>query len=133
MEIDPHNLPADRAVLQQMVRSLLEELNDKERRFQRVQHLLEQLLRWRYGQKRERVDENQLFLFAAAIIGSGQQVAPHPEEPIAPSSGEGSEARLRSPKARATAGSGCRNRWSGGGWYSIWASRNSTARSARAS
>jgi hypothetical protein len=28
----------------------------------------EQLLRWRYGQKRERIDENQLFLFAASVI-----------------------------------------------------------------
>jgi transposase len=41
-----------------------------------VQHLLEQLLRWRYGQKRERVDENQLFLFAASIT---RRVLPTPD------------------------------------------------------
>lgn len=75
MDLDPNNLPAEAGILRQMVRTLLEELNDKERRLERVQHLLDQLLRWRYGQKRERVDENQLFLFAAAIIESGQTVA----------------------------------------------------------
>jgi len=50
--------------------ALLEELDAKERRLRRVQHLLEQWLRWRYGQKRERVDENQLFLFAAERISA---------------------------------------------------------------
>jgi transposase len=75
MEIDPHNLPDDAAALRQMVRGLLGELDAKQRDLTRVQHLLEKLLRWRYGQKRERVDENQLFLFAAAIIGSGQEIA----------------------------------------------------------
>lgn len=72
MEIDPHHLPEDAAALRQMVVSLLEELDSKERRLARVQHMLEQLLRWRYGQKRERVDENQLFLFAAEVVHSGQ-------------------------------------------------------------
>ena len=81
MAIDPHNLPQDAATLQQMLlRTLAElqvataqlnvtstELAAKERELQRVQHWLEQLLRQRYGQKRERVDENQLFLFAAQI------------------------------------------------------------------
>jgi transposase len=74
MEIDPHSLPQDAAALRQMVLSLLEELDSKERRLTRVQHMLEQLLRWRYGPKRERVDENQLFLFAAAVVHSGQDV-----------------------------------------------------------
>jgi transposase len=83
MEIDPHSLPQDAAALRQMVLSLLEELDSKERRLTRVQHMLEQLLRWRYGAKRERVDENQLFLFAAAVVHSGQD-APWAEKQQAP-------------------------------------------------
>jgi transposase len=72
MDIDPDHLPDGAAALQQMVLGLLHELEDKERRLIRVQHLLEQLLRWRYGQKRERVDENQLFLFAARLVSGGK-------------------------------------------------------------
>jgi transposase len=81
MEIDPHNLPNDAAALRQMVVGLLEELDSKERRLKQVQHMLEQLLRWRYGRKRERVDENQLFLFAAELVHSGQDAPPAPPEP----------------------------------------------------
>ena len=97
MEIDPQHLPDDAAALQQMVLRILAELQvttaqlnatsaelaAKERELQRVQHWLEQLLRQRYGQKRERVDENQLFLFAAQIASTGQ--GPPPEPKAAPS------------------------------------------------
>ena len=76
MEIDPHHLPNDPAALRQIVIGLLEELDTKERRLQQVQHMLEQLLRHRYGPKRERVDENQLFLFAAEIVNAGADNAP---------------------------------------------------------
>jgi len=43
--------------LRQMVAGLLEELGHQERRLQQLQHMVEQLLRWRYGPKRERVNE----------------------------------------------------------------------------
>ncbi len=78
MEIDRHNLPNDPAALQRMVVGLLEELDTKEHRLRQVQHWLEQLLRHRYGQKSERVDENQLFLFAVEIASTGQPVPPEP-------------------------------------------------------
>lgn len=68
MEIDPSHLPKDPDALQRMVIGLVEQLAEQQRELRQVQHLLEQLLRWRYGQKRERVDENQLFLFAASVI-----------------------------------------------------------------
>lgn len=61
-----------------MVVGLLERLDAQERRLRQVQHWLEQLLRWRYGQKRERVDENQLFLFAVEIAGTGQELPADP-------------------------------------------------------
>ena len=80
MEIDRNKLPGDPAALRQMVAGLLEELDSKERRLQQLQHMVEQLLRWRYGPKRERVNENQLFLYAVGIIGTGQEIFPLPEE-----------------------------------------------------
>ena len=72
MKIDRNKLPEDVAALRQMVAALLEEVDTKERRLQQLQHLLEQLLRWRYGPKRERVNENQLFLFAVGIVTTTQ-------------------------------------------------------------
>lgn len=82
MEIDPQQLPQDAALLRQIVLQLLQAVEDKDRLLERLQHQLEQLLRNRYGPKRERVDENQLFLFAAQILAAGQ------EEPSAPGSAE---------------------------------------------
>jgi transposase len=70
MTIDPHNLPDQADALRQIVLQLLQVVEDKDRLLERVQHQLEQLLRQRYGPKRERIDENQLFLFAAQIIAA---------------------------------------------------------------
>jgi len=83
MEIDPHNLPSEVNVLQQIVLQLLQTVEDKDQLLARVQHQLVQLLRYRYGQKRERIDENQLFLFAAQIIAASQgaSAATSGEEP----------------------------------------------------
>ncbi len=71
MATDFPDLPNDPAALERMLlRTLAQldaarsELAAKECELQRVRHWLEQLLRHRYGQKRERTDENQLFLFA---------------------------------------------------------------------
>jgi transposase len=80
MDIDRNKLPEDPAALRQMVAGLLEELDSKDRRLRQLQHTVEQLLRWRYGQKRERVNENQLFLYAVGIIGTGQEILPLQDE-----------------------------------------------------
>ena len=79
MAIDPKHLPEDPTALRQIVIGLLEEVETKERRLRQLQHWVEQLLRARYGPRRERVDEHQLFLFAATILAQGGK---------APSSGE---------------------------------------------
>ncbi len=76
MEIDPHNLPDDPAALKRMVAKLIEDRAASERRLRQLQHMLEQLLRYRYGPRRERVNENQLFLFAAEIIKSEKNASP---------------------------------------------------------
>jgi len=100
MEIDRNKLPEDPAALRQMVAGLLEELDTKERRLQQLQHMVEQLLRWRYGPKRERVNENQLFLYAVGIIGTGQEILPLPEE---------SETETTTPDVEDMAGDAYRN------------------------
>ncbi len=73
-----------------MVRSLLEEVETKERRLRQLQHWVEQLLRWRYGPKRERVNENQLFLFAVALVSPGQEAPSEPDAAAAPREAEAS-------------------------------------------
>jgi transposase len=76
MTIDRDHLPDDPVVLRRMVGELLDQLDTKERKLQRVQHRLTQLLRERYGPRSERSrDENQLFMFAAAAVEAGQDVA----------------------------------------------------------
>ena len=119
MEIDPTHLPDDATALQRMLlRTLAQvdatqarldatqaqlsatqaQLAAKERELQRVQHWLEHLLRHRYGQKRERVDENQLFLFAAQIAATGQEPPPEPQ-PAAPRPAPQGHGRQRLPKS----------------------------------
>ena len=39
-----------------------------------MQNILEQLLKWRFGQKREKIDERQLFLFAVQMEATGEDV-----------------------------------------------------------
>jgi transposase len=104
MEVDPNHLPSDPATLQHIVLALLARDGERERLLKQMQHQLEQLLRWRYGARRERVDENQLFLFAAEILaGAGLDPAPAnaSAEPTAeqqPRTRPGGHARQRLPK-----------------------------------
>ena len=98
MEIDRNHLPEAPAVLRKMVVGLLEELDSQGQRFRQVQHLLEQLLRARYGPKRERVSENQLFLFAVAMLSAGPQTAPAPEKSEASPPPRAGHGRQRPPK-----------------------------------
>ena len=80
MDLDPGNLPDDPAALKRMIATLLEDREAGQRRLRQLQHLLEQLLRYRYGPRRERVNENQLFLFAAEIL-KAQEASPAPKAP----------------------------------------------------
>lgn len=58
-----------------MVVALSAQLEEHERRLQRVQHIMEQLLAWRFGSRRERVvDERQLFLFAVEFEAQGGDI-----------------------------------------------------------
>src|SRR5882762_6841126 len=101
MEIDPHNLPLEVNLLQQIVLQLLQAVEDKDQLLARVQHQLAQLLRYRYGQKRERIDENQLFLFAAQIIAASQRAsaATSSEQPAAADSSSRADNQEKKEKA----------------------------------
>ena len=74
MEIDPKTLPETIEQCHAMMAEMAKELGAKDRRVKQLQHLVEQLLRSRYGPRRERVDENQMFLFAAGILGTDQDI-----------------------------------------------------------
>jgi len=91
--IDPNQLPNDPAALRQMVMSLLEEVETKERRLRQLQHWVEQLLRARYGPRRERVNENQLFLFAVALVSAGREAPSEPQGSGAPEKAESGGAK----------------------------------------
>jgi len=67
--------PSDPQLLREMVLALSAQLEEHERRLQRVQHIMEQLLAWRFGARRERVvDERQLFLFAVEFEAQGGDI-----------------------------------------------------------
>ena len=99
MEIDPNNLPGDPAILKRIVASLLEDREASERRIRQLQHWVEQLLRSRYGPRRERINENQLFLFAAEIL-SVEKAEPAPvEKPSSERSKHKGHGRQQLPKS----------------------------------
>lgn len=100
MEIDRKSLPRDPELLREMVGSLLDELDAKERRLVRLQHMIEKLLRARYGPKRERVDEDQLFLLAVDIVGTNRDVPPAiPDQAAASKPKRKGHGRQRLPKS----------------------------------
>lgn len=105
MEIDLNNLPQDigqcHAIIEQsqaMIAELVQELDVKEKRLRRIQHQLEKLLRWKYGPKREKIDENQMFLFAIHMVGADQDVEVRQEKPPGKKPRRSSHGRKRLPK-----------------------------------
>jgi hypothetical protein len=93
VEIDPNQLPNDPAALRQMVLGLLEQA--AEQQLQQLQHWLEQLLRARYGPRRERIHESQLFRFAVAFVSAGQEP---PADSQSPTAGPAAETHRAKPK-----------------------------------
>ena len=95
MDIDPQQLPNDPAALRQMVMGLLAEAEQKERKLRQLQHWLEQLLRARYGPRRERVNESQLFLFAVALVSAGREAPPETGASAPPEKAPGGERKRK--------------------------------------
>lgn len=57
-----------------MILTLVEGLDVRDFQIRRLQHTLEKLLRWRYGQKSEWVDPNQLALIACEMVQAKEEV-----------------------------------------------------------
>jgi transposase len=74
-------LPDDLATLKRMVLELLASLHERDRNIEALRHRLDLLLRRLYGPRGERIDPDQLLLFAE--MAAGRDTAPAPTEPAA--------------------------------------------------
>src|SRR4051812_46435472 len=80
-------LPDDLEAAHRLIRELLATLRQQTHLNANLQHQLEQLLRRIYGKKSEKLDPNQLLLFAREILAAGgPDLTPEPEAPPAPAS-----------------------------------------------
>jgi len=85
--IDPDApLPDDLETAHRLIRELLETLRQQTHLNEKLQHQLEQLLRRIYGKKSEKLDPNQLLLFAREFLeAAAPETKPEPEpEPATP-------------------------------------------------
>lgn len=92
-------LPDDLDTAHRQIREQAETLRQQGQLIARLQHQLEQLLRQRYGKKGEKVDPDQLLLFAHEILAQAEPMAPAPQpaEPAAAKPGSGNHGRKRLP------------------------------------
>jgi len=97
MDVDLEQLPSDVAALRQMVLQLLESLHSKERQLDQLQHRLQQLLRARFGPKAEKLDPDQLALFAQQLLAQLPAPPPVPATP-APSVPRRGHGRAKLPR-----------------------------------
>ena len=75
-DCDQIGLPDDVATLHAMIRELLKSLRDSQHAREGLEHRLDQLLRRLYGPRSEKIDPNQLLLFAEDLI------EPEPPPPV---------------------------------------------------
>jgi transposase len=76
----PPVLPDDPVILKQMIRELLDSLADQQREMEGIQHRLHLLLQRLYGPRRERINPEQLLLFADALAAAAPETTSYPEE-----------------------------------------------------
>lgn len=88
-------LPDDLDTAHRQIREQAETLRQQGQLIARLQHQLEQLLRQRFGKKGEKVDPDQLLLFAQDVLAQAEPMAPalQPVEPAAPKPGSGNHGR----------------------------------------
>lgn len=92
-------LPDDLDTAHRQIRGLAETLRQQNHLIARLQHQLEQLLRDRHGKKGEKVDPDQLLLFARDVLAQTEPMsaAPQPLEPAAAESKSKSNGHGRKP------------------------------------
>jgi transposase len=78
---DAEHLPDDLATLKQLVLELLASLHERDRDIEAMRHRLDLLLRRLYGPRGERLNPDQLLLFAE--MAASQDTTPAPPEPAA--------------------------------------------------
>src|SRR5437867_2244668 len=83
MEDTAIELPTDLDSCHSLIRELLETLHQQGLLIGHMQHQLERLLRQRYGRSSEKIDPDQLLLFAADILAAPETM-PSPEPQPAP-------------------------------------------------
>ena len=88
MAVDLNQLPADLDLCHQLISDLHDQLDQKDKFAEKLQHQIEQLLRWRYGQRSDRVSSNQLTLFDQEQVEEepADDDAPLEEEQVDPES-----------------------------------------------
>src|SRR3954453_9923999 len=78
--VDPANLPDDPALLKAMLAEVLGALRASRQEGERLRERLDQLLRRLYGPRSERLNPNQLLLFADPSAEE-DRTPPHPAHP----------------------------------------------------
>ena len=91
-QLPPLQLPDDVVTLKAIVHQLHEALHETQRRNVQLEHRLQQLLKARYGPKADRLDPNQLLLFALDML---KEVAPPSQPEAKPSQKDGSPAKRK--------------------------------------
>ncbi len=84
---DSPSLPDDLGLCHQLIHQLHDSLHQAQQRNQQLQHRLQQLLKARYGPKADRLDPNQLLLFAVDLLQEVALPQPAAESPQADASG----------------------------------------------
>ena len=90
-------LPDDLDTAHRQIREQAETLRQQGLLIARLQHQLEQLLRQRFGKKGEKVDPDQLLLFAQDVMAQAEPMTPAPQPPEPAASKPGSEGHGRRP------------------------------------
>jgi transposase len=90
-------LPDDLDTARRQIREQAETLRQQGHLIARLQHQLEQLLRQRFGKKGEKVDPDQLLLFAQDVLAQAEPTVPAPQPPEPAASKPGPEGHGRKP------------------------------------
>jgi len=82
--LEAATLPTDLPTCHALIRQLLEQLNNSNRKLTQMEHQLQQLLRRLYGRSSEKIDPKQMVLFAEMLKQLEEQNAPaEPQQPPA--------------------------------------------------
>ena len=80
MTTDGTQLPNDLTLCHALIQQLHDTVHQSQRRIEKLEHQLAQLLRARYGPRAERVDDAQLMLFARDILQGRLDTVPDPQQ-----------------------------------------------------